>query len=40
LAESTPDIALGKDAAGYVCQMYDRVIDRGFYADVERNPRR
>jgi hypothetical protein len=40
LAESAPDVALGRDAACYVCRMHDRVIYRGFYEDVERHPDR
>jgi len=40
LADAAPDVAARKDVTAYVCRMLDRVIDRGFYEDVERYPAR
>ncbi|HET9982648.1 MAG TPA: hypothetical protein VFQ38_03640 [Longimicrobiales bacterium] len=40
LAESTPSAALEREVADYVFRMHDRILDRGFYEDVERNPAR
>jgi hypothetical protein len=40
LFERTKSAALKQEVAGYVCRMHDRIIDRGFYTDVERQPAR
>jgi hypothetical protein len=40
LFEFTTRPALRQEAAGYVYRLHDRIIERGFYDDVERRPNR
>ncbi len=40
LFESCPDAELKKGVANFVFRLHDRIIDRGFYTDVERRPGR
>ena len=36
--ESTPNKPLKRDVARYIFEMHDRIVDRGFYRDIERHP--
>jgi hypothetical protein len=40
LFEFTTQPALRQEVAGYVYSLHDRIIDRGFYEEVERRPNR
>jgi len=40
LFECTASAALQRDVALYVFGMHDRIVDRGFYRDIERHPAR